>query len=146
MAKITSADVGLGGFLVRFIIAQLTVFISYNPSDYSYYAWAVAPLITGTPLLDPVKVLAGVALLIVWVVFLIATLRSLRWIGALLVSGFFVTLIWLAVDWQLIPVDNFTLWVYLGEFVVGAVLGVGVSWSHIHRRITGQVDMDPVDR
>ena len=34
-------------------------------------------------------------------------------------------------------------WVVLG--VLGVVLGVGMSWSHIRRRISGQTSVDRVD-
>lgn len=145
MARVTSADVGFGGFLLRFVFAQLIVFATYNPT-YSYYHWAMLPFFSGAPALEPLKAIAGIILVIAWAIFLIATLRSLRWLGTLLVGSFFAALIWLAVDWQLLPTDNLTVWIWLGEAVVGAILGIGVSWSHIHRRITGQVDMDPVDR
>jgi ABC-type sulfate transport system permease component len=30
--------------------------------------------------------------------------------------------------------------------VLGLVLGIGMSWSLVRRRITGQVDVDAVDR
>ena len=146
MARVTSADMGFNGFLLRFLFAQITVFATYNPSGFSYHHWALLPFFSGNPQLDPLKAVAGIILVIAWAVFLIATIRSLRWLGTVLVGGFFATLIWLAVDWQLLPTDNLTLWIYLSEAVIGAIMGIGVSWSHIHRRITGQVDMDPVDR
>jgi len=35
---------------------------------------------------------------------------------------------------------------YIIEIMMASVLSVGVSWSHIRRRITGQVDTDELDQ
>ncbi len=34
---------------------------------------------------------------------------------------------------------------YLVLFVIGAVLGTGMSWSHVRRRLSGQADVDEVE-
>jgi hypothetical protein len=50
--------------------------------------------------------------------------------------------VWLAVDhgW-LDPADTSALmWIALVTF--GLILGIGLSWSHFRRRITGQVDVE----
>jgi hypothetical protein len=31
------------------------------------------------------------------------------------------------------------------KFVAGVVLAIGLSWSHVSRRLTGQIDTDEVD-
>lgn len=130
----------LSGLLVRFIVALCLVFATFNPSGYSYYHWVVNRGDTSLPLL----ILAGVALLIVWVIFLRATLRSLGPIGIVLAVALFGCLVWLAVDFQLLSVTS-QLFVYILLVVLAAVLGIGMSWSHIRRRLSGQADIDDVD-
>ncbi len=130
------------GILIRFVIALFLVFISYNPSGYSYFHWVKNTL----PDYTPMMILAGVVLLILWVIFLRATLRSLGLIGLILTFAFFGALVWLLVDWKLVPVDNVEAISYIVLAVLSGVLAIGMSWSHIRRRISGQVDMDDVEQ
>lgn len=129
------------GILLRFLAAVVLVFATYNPTEYSYFHWARRTL----PNMDVVMIFAGVVLLIPWTIFLRATLRSLGAFGLLLAFAFFGTLLWLAVDQQLVSLDSTKAVTYLVLVVLSGVLATGVSWSHIRRRITGQADVDEVD-
>ncbi|MGH1485755.1 MAG: DUF6524 family protein [Cellvibrionaceae bacterium] len=131
----------LSGLLVRFIVAVTLVFATFNPSGYSYYHWMINRGDTSLPLL----VLAGVALLIGWVIFLRATLRSLGPIGIVLAIALFGCFVWLAVDFNVLSVSS-QPFIYVVLVVFAAVLGIGMSWSHIRRRLSGQADMDDVDQ
>jgi uncharacterized membrane protein len=86
-----------------------------------------------------------VVLLIGWTIFIRATLRSLGAFGLLLAFAFFGTLIWLIVYYGLVPADSTKALTYIVLVVMCGVLATGVSWSHIRRRITGQVDTDELD-
>ena len=130
-----------GGILLRFLTAVVLVFTTYNPDGYSYVHWVRDNLEEGLPL----KVFAGVVLLIAWTVFIRATLRSLGAFGLLLAAAFFGALIWLIVYYGLVPADSVRALTYIGLVVLCGVLATGVSWSHIRRRITGQVDTDELD-
>ena len=127
--------------MVRLTAALALVFGTYNPTPYSYYDWLVNEL----PEVSPLMVFVGVVLLIGWVIFLRATARSLGAFGVLLAVAFFGTLLWLTVDWGWVPADNVTALTYILLVVIGAILGMGMSWSHIRRRLTGQADVDQVD-
>src|SRR5690242_21343703 len=81
----------IGGFLARLAFALLVVGATYNPTRYSYYAWARD---TGWQWRPPI-VLVGVVLLIGWVVCLRLTLRSMGGIGLLLANAFLAALFWL---------------------------------------------------
>jgi len=129
------------GIFVRFIIAVVLVFSTYNPEGYSYYDW----FINNPAELDPLKILVGIVLLIGWVIFLRATMRSLGIVGLSLAIAFFGTLVWLVVDWGLVPADSVRAVSYLVLIVFCAILATGISWSHIRRRISGQVDVDEVE-
>jgi len=130
-----------GGFLLRFLTAMVLVFTTYNPDGYSYFHWVRANLEEGLPL----KAFAGVVLLIGWTVFIRATVRSLGAFGLLLAFAFFGTLIWLIVYYGLVPADSSRALTYIVLVVMCGVLATGVSWSHVRRRITGQVDTDELD-
>jgi len=133
------------GVLLRFIFAAILVFVTYNPEGYDYFSWAIMGSLEGMPQSLPVKLFVGFVLLIGWVIYLRATMRSLGPIGLVLALGFFGTLIWMIVDWGWVPADNIRAVTYLAQVVMCAILAVGMSWSHIRRRMSGQADVDEIE-
>ncbi|MGW8227429.1 MAG: DUF6524 family protein [Gammaproteobacteria bacterium] len=130
--------VGVG---VRFLLALLLVFATYNPSGYSYFDWGIKNIADFSIL----KLFAGVVLLIGWAMFIRATLVSLGPFGITLAVAFFGTLLWLVVDWGLIPASSVKAVTYLILVAASAVLATGMTWSHIRRRLSGQLDVDETD-
>jgi len=129
------------GFGLRLIAALLLVFATYNPDGYSYYHW-----VTKNPDgFGALQALAGVILVIGWAVYIRATLRSLGMIGLILAVAFFGTLLWLLIEKEIVAVDSVRVLTYIVEAMVGAVMGVGMSWSFVRRQLTGQLDVDDVD-
>ena len=128
-------------FVSRLIMALVLVFATYNPSGYSYFHWVKQHW----GAFDPLVAFAGVVLLIGWVMFIRATARSLGLLGILLAAGFFGTLLWLVIDRGWLAADNLQLITYIVLVLLSAILAVGMSWSHIRRRLTGQLDVDEVD-
>ena len=131
---------GFGGLVLRFAFALLLVLLTFNPTGRSYYHWLAA----GLPAVDAPKALAGIALLIGWVVFLTATMRSLGAAGVLLALAFFAARVWVAVQFGWLEAKA-RVFVWIGLVVAAAILAMGVSWSHFRRRLTGQADVDEVD-
>lgn len=129
------------GLLIRFLVALVLVLSTYNPEGYSYVEWALLKL----PEFSILKGFAGVVLIIGWTVYLRATLRSLGAFGLLLATAFFGTLIWLIVDWGIVPADSVRAVTYIILIVCSLILATGISWSHIRRRISGQVDVDEIE-
>ena len=138
---------GIGGIVVRAVAALALVFATYNPEGRSFYHWALAPLFDGTPSEGPasVKFLIGLALLAGWVVFLTATRRSIGLGGAFLVLAIAGGLVWFLMDFGMASARTTRGVTYVGRICTGVVLGVGMSWSHMSRKISGQVDMDQTD-
>ena len=133
---------GWDGFLLRFVFAVIVVFASYNPEGVSYYHWVYDEL----PEFSVIKAFVGVVLLIGWVILIRATLGSLGVIGIILAVAFFGLATWLVVDGLGLSTSNIRVISYIIEIMLASVLSIGVSWSHIRRRISGQVDTDVVDR
>jgi hypothetical protein len=129
----------LVSFLVRFVIALFLVMIAYNPSTYSWVHW----LNSDTALVY--KVGSGVLLLIGWVMYLRATWMSLGAIGTVLAAAFFAVLIWLLIEWGVLALENTSVVVWVVEFILSGVLAVGMSWSHIRRKVSGQYDTDELE-
>lgn len=128
-------------FFARFAAAVVLVFATYNPAHYSYYDWAIKTL----PSITPVKAFVGLVLLIGWVIFIRATLRSLGVIGITLATALFAALFWMIIDWGIIPADSITAITYVVQVVMCLLLATGMSWSHVRRRMSGQIDADDVD-
>lgn len=134
-------SLGFSGVLLRFLFAALLVLATFNPTGYSYYHWVERDF----PQVQALCVLAGVALLIGWVVFFTATLRSLGAVGVGLAAAFFAALVWVVVDFGWLRKDDTRAFVWIGLFVTAAILAAGMSWSHLRRRMSGQADVDEVD-
>ena len=129
------------GFLLRLLASFILVFSTYNPSGKSYYHWVSNHIDSLTPMIA----LAGVLLLIGWTILLRATFRSLGPFGLLLAAAFLGVLLWMMIDWGWFDADSLTAVTYIVLAVLSGVLAIGVSWSHIRRRITGQIDVDDVE-
>ena len=126
-------------FLFRLAFSFVLVFLTYNPSGYSWvgYLGAEVPMVY--------KVAGGVVLLIGWVMFLRATWNSLGPIGTILAIAFFGVIIWLFVEWGFFDLADTTIVQWVVLFVVACVLAIGMSWSHVRRRISGQFDTDEIE-
>jgi hypothetical protein len=122
---------------IRFLMALVLVFATWNPSGYSYADW----LMQSFPKITSDLAFAGVVLLIGWVMFLHATLVSLGILGIVLAAAFFGTLTWLFFDQGWISPDNEVV-TYVALVVLAAILSLGMGWSHVWRRLTGQIEVD----
>ena len=132
---------GWNSFTVRFIFAIIVVFATYNPEGASYYHWISDAL----PQFSVLKAFIGVILLIGWVILIRATLGSLGAIGVILAAAFFGLAIWLIIDVLGLSTDNSRVISYIIEIMLASVLSIGVSWSHVRRRVTGQLDTDELE-
>jgi hypothetical protein len=132
---LAGVGISVGGFLLRLVAAAALVFATYNPAGTSFVHWARQA--GGGPL--PLKVLAGVVLAAGWLFCVRSTLRSLGHVGTALAAAFFGVLIWLFVDLRGADVRGSTIaWIVLA--CLAATLAVGLSFSLVRRRVTGQVD------
>lgn len=128
-------------FGLRFLFSAILVFATYNPEGFSYYDWVAGVF----PSISVEQAFVGVLLIIGWVIYMRATLRSLGVIGLVLAFVFFGLLIAMLFKWGWISLDASKMVTYVVEILLAVVLAVGMSWSHIRRRMSGQMDMDDVD-
>ena len=124
-----SARPTIGGFLARFAFALLVVGATYNPTPYSFYAWAKR---TGFEW-QPPTVFAGVVLLIGWVICVRLAVRSYSAFGLLLANALLAALFWLMASWRWLPIENVAAISWLGMFCVAAILAVGMTWTSWRR-------------
>ena len=130
----------LTGFFLRWLFALLLILVTFNPTGYSLFHW-VWPCANEQL---PLKILVMVVVLACYLLYVSASMKSLGMLGILVVFAFCATLIWLFVDqgWLNLKDSSILAWVMI--LMLSIVLGLGVSWSHIKKRITGQFDTDDI--
>ena len=129
------------GFLLRALFSLLLVLLTFNPSGYSY----VHLVADGFPHITPIEAVCGILLLIGWFVFLSATLRSIGLLGMLLAFALFAALIWLIVSWGWVKLANTHAIMWIALVILALILAIGMSWSSLYQRWSGQATVDDVD-
>ncbi len=128
----------ISGFGLRLAAALALVLLTFNPSGWSYYHWLRPEL----PHIQATTALAGIVLLLGWAVYVSATLRSLGLVGILLLAAFFAALVWVAVSYGILSLNRGSTLDWIVLLVLGLTLGIGMSWSILRQRLTGQTDVE----
>ena len=131
-------------FALRFLGAAALVLLTYNPSGYSYFHWVQDAIGSDGPGFSAEYAFVGVVLLIGWTVLIRSTLRALGAFGLLLAAAFIGTLVWLMTSYGIFAAETSTAITWTALISLAALLAVGMSWSHIRRRLSGQVDVDDI--
>ncbi len=127
--------------LIRWAAALILVFTTYNPTSLNYIRWAIDSYADNLS----VVILLGLILFVAYVVFVRATLQSIGKIGIGLVVTVIAVLLWVLYDKNLLDPANSTVMAWIGLIALSFVLGLGLSWSIIRRRISGQLDVRESD-
>lgn len=127
--------------LIRVVVAFALVALTANPTAYSY----VGGTLHGDGADLSLRVLAGLLLLAGWIVFLRASLRSLGPFGMALVGAIFGAAVWVLIDAGMLRLADRAATEWLAILGLSVMLGTGLAWSHIRRRLSGQADVDDVD-
>ncbi len=126
------------GFLVRWLVAFCLLALTFNPTELNFVRWAANGWETKTSLV----VLAGLVLLIVYVVFLTAVLRGIGTLGVALVLAVIAALVWVLIDFGWLSVENPSAMTWVAILALSVVLAVGMYWGILWRRISGQIEVD----
>jgi hypothetical protein len=125
------------GVFVRVALAVALVLLTYNPSGVSFFHWLTTPPAGITPQ----KALAGVVLLIGWVICLRSAFVALGMLGLALGGALLAAIVWVLVSMKVIDVAGPGAITWVALIIVGAILGIGLSWSLVRARVTGQVEV-----
>jgi hypothetical protein len=126
------------GVLVRLVAALALVLLTYNPTGHSFYHWAMRDFANLTAL----KAFSGALLLVGWVICIRAALTSLGALGLVLSALVLGTLVWVLTDYGILNPDRPSLLSWISLIIIGIILGIGLSWSLLRTRVTGQVEVD----
>lgn len=129
------------GFLWRLVAAFGLLSVTFNPTEWNYVTWVQENFTRQMPL----AVLLGLLLSVGYIIYLRATLRSIGGFGMFMVLAIAASAVWVLYDYGLLTLRNTSQVVWLALAALAFVLGIGLSWSHVRRRLSGQADMDDVD-
>lgn len=129
------------GFVIRWVFAFVLLAATYNPTQWNFVRWSMANVETNLSL----TVLFGLFLFVGYIIYLRATLRSIGLFGMILILAVVATLLWVLYDQGLIDLDNPTVNTWIAIVALSVVLAVGLSWSIVRRKLSGQADVDDVD-
>jgi hypothetical protein len=128
------------GILLRWFGAFALLAATYNPTQWNFTRWAESNWNSQMPL----TLLLGLLLGVGYMIYIGATLRSIGAFGIILVAAIVGALIWVLIDYNILTLQNPQLNLWLGIFALSVVLGIGLSWSIIRQRLSGQATVDEV--
>jgi len=126
----------------RLAFAVALVLLTFSPTGHSYYHW----LADGVPAVQPLEAIAGILLLIGWIFFVRSTLAAIGTLGLVLLGALFGAIVWWLVSQGWLDVNDRAAMAWVVLLILGLILGIGMSWSHIRRRLSGQAAVDRVDQ
>ncbi len=127
---------------IRVFASILIVLLTYNPSGYSFFHWVRGGAFETDMALT---VFFGLLLLVAYVVLARATLFSIGVAGVALVAAVIAALVWVMVDFGILSLTEPGVIDWIVLIGLGFILGIGLSWAIIRRRLSGQVYVDDVE-
>ena len=129
------------GILLRWLGAFVLLAAIFNPTDWNFVTGARA----NWPDQMPLIVFGGLILGVIMMVYLVATIRSIGILGAIVIAAIFAAGLWVLTDWGVLALGNSDLTVWLAILALSLILGIGMSWSILRQRLSGQATVDEVD-
>lgn len=129
------------GIFLRWLGAFILLAATFNPTEWNYVKWAEA---NGNSQL-PLALFFGLILLVGFLVYVLATLRSIGALGMVLIAAVLGSGLWVLIDWGVLALTNSTLNTWLGLLALSLILGVGLSWSILKQRLSGQATVDEAE-
>ena len=119
--------------------------LTFNPTGYSFVNWLHASLFSTPKTLGPEHAVAGIALLAGWLIVVTATQRALGSLGLIVLAAFLAALVWWLFDAGWLKTSSAGALEWITLVCLSILLAVGMSWSFIWRRMTGQYEVDEVN-
>ena len=129
------------GLFLRWLGAFLLLAATFNPTQWNFVRWAEANYASQMPM----TVLLGLLLGVGYLIYIGATLRSIGAFGVILVGAIVGALVWVLTDYGVLTLTSPALKIWLGITALSVVLGVGLSWSILRQRLSGQASVDEIE-
>jgi hypothetical protein len=137
-----SKEFNFMSFVWRLAATLTLVLLTYNPSDFSYIGWLQSTQASETASLGPEHFVVGIVIVIGWVILLTATQRSLGTLGLVLGGLLLGGIVWLLIDVDVLSMGSVSAVTWVVLVCLAVLLAIGLSWSHVWRRLTGQFEVD----
>jgi hypothetical protein len=128
----------MGAIVPRVAFAVALVLLTWNPSGWSFVDWALRD----RSAFDAVKAFVGVLLLGGWIFCWRSAWVSLGAVGIVLVAALLATVVGMLLQFHLVEPGSTQTLLWIALVAIGIVLGVGLAWSKVRQRATGQVEAD----
>jgi hypothetical protein len=132
---------GVKSIVMRWLVVAGCLLATYNPSGRSFWHW-----IQSSDAALSVKLSIGLILIAGNYLFVRLTLRSLGWVGALMLAACVSASAWMLVNVGVVRIVSAAGWQAYVLIAVSVGLSIGVCWSAIRTRFSGQIDSDDISR
>lgn len=129
------------GILLRWLGAFVLLSLTFNPTRWNYVTWVQENFSSQMAL----SVFLGLLLGVGYMVYVVATLRSIGAFGIILVAAIFGAGLWVLHDWGLLSLENRNLNLWIGILALSLILGIGLSWSILRQKLSGQASVDEIE-
>ena len=132
---------GIYSIILRWFLIAAVVFGTYNPSGRSFVHWALESDADFS-----LKISVGLVIFALNLTFIQLTFRSLGYAGVFLLA---ICMISIAITFWRLEFVTFYSWELLQLYIIMFVtiaLTIGVCWSAMRTRLSGQVDSDDISR
>jgi Family of unknown function (DUF6524) len=129
------------GILFRWLGAFVLLAATFNPTPWNYVTWVQAHWDTEMPL----ALFLGLLLAVGFMIYVVATFRSIGPFGVILIAAIFGAGLWVLIDWGVLSLGNDDLNIWLGLLALSVILGIGLSWSILRQRLSGQSSVDEIE-
>ena len=128
------------GILLRFLGAFGLLAATYNPTQWNYIRWVDA----NWPAQMPLAIFLGLLLAVGFLIYVMSTMRAIGTLGVMLIAAILGAGLWVLTDWGVLSLENRNLNTWLGLIGLAVIMGLGLSWSIIRQRLSGQATVDEV--
>jgi hypothetical protein len=129
------------GVLLRWLGAFVLLAATFNPTEWNYVRWVARSWTDQMPL----AIFLGLILAVGYMIYVVATLRSIGAFGVVLVAAIIGAGLWVLYDWGWLSLSNPSVNLWIGILVLSVVLGIGLSWSILRQRLSGQASVDEIE-
>lgn len=117
------------------LLAQFVLFATWNHSGYSYVSW-----VTAAPHFTALMAVAGIALVIAYIVMLRIAFVALGYPGLIAASLFLAAILLMLWQFDLIDLDELVGHLEFWLFIIASILSIGIAWAKYQQRLSGQRD------
>ncbi len=128
------------GILLRFLGAFGLLAATYNPTQWNYIRWVDA----NWPAQMPLAIFLGLLLAVGFLIYVMSTMRAIGTLGVMMIAAILGAGLWVLTDWGVLSLENRNLNTWLGLIGLAVIMGLGLSWSIIRQRLSGQATVDEV--